>query len=170
MIRARVPGARSQPSSAYLFMIRNVGPKNLFANSSVNPPILTAVSLPFLYPCLEDGNVNGSSCFRASETFRATKWKRICAINGHYKQFPEQSNQSWPDLSSYTPQGKQGGTTWAQIEKCRLCWLKGFILGKCMNTQFCGCCVFGQCSRYCRVTGVLLALEGMMINFKCHLG
>lgn len=170
MIRAGVPGARSELSSAYLLMIRNLGPEELFANSSVNPPVLTAVSLPFLYPCLEKGNVNGSSCFRASETYRATKWKRISAINGHYEQCPEQSKQSWSDLSSCTRQGRQGGTTWAQTEERRLCWLKGFILGKCMNTQSCGCCVFGQCLKYCQVTGVLLALEGVMINIKCHLG
>lgn len=73
VIRAGVPGAKSKPSSAYLLMIRNSGPEELFDNASVNPPALTAVSLPFLYPCLDEGNVNVSSCFRASETYRATK-------------------------------------------------------------------------------------------------
>lgn len=41
-----------------LLMIRNLGPGELFDNSSVNPSVLTEVFIPILYPCLNEGDVN----------------------------------------------------------------------------------------------------------------
>lgn len=130
VMRAGVPGARSKPSSVYLLMIRNLRPGELFDNSSVNPSVLTAIYHPFLYPCLDEGNVNVSSCFRASETYRATKWKRISAIKGHYEQCPEQSNQSWSDLSSCTQQGRQDGHHMSPDRREQVVLAEGFHFGK----------------------------------------
>lgn len=65
MIRAGFQETRSKPPSAYLPMMRNSGPGELYGKSSVNLSALMAIYLTILYPCLDQTSLKVSLCFRA---------------------------------------------------------------------------------------------------------
>ena len=113
-------------------MIRNFGPEEPFDNLSVNPSMLTEVSLPILYPCLEEGDVNVSSCFRASETCRPTKsiTRGLVSLTGIVSSVQSRATNHNLTCHLSHSRGVRMDTTWAQTEESRSCWLNGFPFRK----------------------------------------
>ena len=103
LIRAGSQEARPNPPSAYLPIIRNLGPGELSGKSSVNLSALTAVRSS---PHLDQGSLNVSSCFRASETSRTTRWKRGL-VSGKGITGSAQSRAANHSLIYHPAQGKR---------------------------------------------------------------